>query len=76
MKNPLTQNPVDRDIVALLAVSNLHAAEKKIWLDLLPGMTLDEKEQLKKNLEEEVMYEAEMSKEALQQFTALLEKGI
>lgn len=74
--NKLMKNPLDRDIVILLTVSNLPPLEKKIWLNMLPDMTAEEKEQLKKNLEEEVMYETEMSKEAIKAFADVLAKGV
>lgn len=72
----LLKDPLNRDIVALLTVSNLTPLEKKIWLDLIPTLSLEEREDLKKDLEAEVRYETEMSAKAVKEFTKVVEGGI
>lgn len=60
----------------MLAVSNLLPTEKELWLEVLPDMTDEEKEQLKANLQKELKYEAHISEQAMQQFVTALEKGV
>lgn len=74
MFQQLMQNSVNRDIVGLLVVSNLPVREKKIWINLLPHMTEDEKTQLKSLLEEEVQYEVQVTEGVMNNFIAELEK--
>lgn len=76
MTHPLLQDPLDRAIVSLLAVSHVVPLEKRIWLNLLPHMTEKEKNELKEILEEEVKYEIKTTEEETEKFLATLEKGI
>ena len=75
-KHPLLQNQLNCEIIGLLAVSQLPPVEKRIWLLLLAKMTEDEKKELKKNLEQEVDYEVNISEKAIDEFVQALEKGI
>lgn len=76
MKHPLLQDQLNCEIIGLLAVSKLQPLEKRLWLAVLPKMTEVEKNELKKNLEEEVDYEIKISEEAINQFVAAIENGI
>lgn len=76
MLHPLLKNPVNCDIAALLSVSKISAAEKRLWLGVLPYMTDDEKKELKKNLEEEVNYEIKVNEEAVNKFVAAFANGV
>lgn len=74
MDHPLLQNPLNRDIVALLVACQLPALEKELWLSVLPDMTDEEKEALKENLKKELDYEVKISEEAVSQFIEAAEK--
>lgn len=76
MDHPLLKNPLNRDLIALLAACNLSALEKELWVAVLPDMTHEEKEALRENLKKELDYEVKISEEAIQQFVQALEKGI
>lgn len=76
MTHPLLKNPLNRDVVSMLAVSNLLPLEKELWLEVLPDMTDDEKEKLRANLQRELKYEAQVSETVLTQFLTALESGI
>ncbi|MBI5412786.1 hypothetical protein HZA42_00375 [Candidatus Peregrinibacteria bacterium] len=72
----LLENPLNRDVVSLLAACNIPALEKRVWIDLLPDMTDEEKEDLKENLTEEAEYETRITVEAAEKFIAGLEQFI
>lgn len=67
------KNKLDRDIISLLAVASIMPLEKQVWMRVLPHMTEDEKENLKKNLEQEVDYEMKVAEEATAKFLGALE---
>lgn len=46
----LPKDPLDREIIAMLAVSNILPLERQIWLSILPEMTEDEKRILQDDL--------------------------
>jgi hypothetical protein len=76
MNSSFLQNPLNKEIVSMLAVSNLLPLEKELWLEVLPDMTDEEKEELRDNLKSELKYEANISEKAITQFVTSLEKGI
>ena len=73
--HPLLKDPLNYDIISILAVSNLMPLEKELWLAVLPDMTVKEKEELIHNLQGELQYEKQVSAQALEQFVSMLEKG-
>ncbi len=73
--HPLLKDPLNYDIISILAVSNLMPLEKELWLAVLPDMTVKEKEELIHNLQGELQYEKQVSAQALEQFVSTLEKG-
>lgn len=74
MNHPLLKNPVNRDIISLLAACNLPSLEKGLWMAVLPDMTDDEKAALRENLKRELDYEVKISDEEMRQFLEGLEK--
>lgn len=68
--HPLLKDPLNYDIISILAVSNLMPLEKELWLAVLPDMTIEEKEELKHNLQGELQYEKQVSAQTLEQFVA------
>lgn len=63
------------EILALLMATKLPAGEKQLWMKVLPDMTEDEKRALKKNLEQEIEYEIQVSQDAMERVCATLENG-
>lgn len=70
------KNPVNKDIVCLLIACKLPPMEKRFWLNLLPEMTDQEKEELRNNLKEEVDYEVKVEDQAITQFVSNLQQRI
>lgn len=75
-ENTLLQDPVNKDIVCMLIACKLPPMEKRLWFNLLPEMTDQEKEELRSNLKEEVDYEVKVEDEAITQFVNSLKQGI
>ena len=61
-------NALNKEIVGLLAASELPVLEKQVWLSLLPDMTEDEKLRLKANLVEEAEYEIKVTEDVIKKF--------
>lgn len=68
----LQEDDLTRDILALLAVSDLSKGEKKRWLDVLPDMSNENKEELKQNLEEQVALDTEIAQDAVADLVKVL----
>lgn len=64
----LLLDPLNRELVSLLAASSSHDADKQLWLVLIPVMTLDEKNQLKASLERQIEHDIEYDERILQIF--------
>lgn len=64
----LFKDELNKEILTLLFISKLPHMEKRLWLATLPEMTVEEKNMLKKNLEEEVEYEKDVEETAIRQF--------
>lgn len=64
------------EILALLMATKLPAGEKRLWMKVLPDMTEDEKRALKKNLEQEIEYEIQVSQDAMERVCDALEKVV
>ena len=68
------ENPLNKKLLSLIIISALPDNEKRIWMDVLPDMTEEEKNELVANLTEQVEYEKEMSEKAINQFVEALNK--
>lgn len=68
------ENPLNKKLISLIIISAIPDNEKRIWMDVLPDMTEEEKNELVANLEEQVKYEKEMSEKAINQFVEALNK--
>ncbi len=64
------------EILALLAASKLPSVEKRLWIEVLPTMTEEEKTALKKNLEAEIVYEIQVAQDAMERVCEALEKAV
>lgn len=64
------------EILALLAVSKIPGVEKQLWIEVLSTMTEEEKTALKKNLEQEIIYEIQVAQDATERVCGVLEKAI
>lgn len=64
------------EILALLAASKIPGVEKQLWIEVLPTMTEEEKTALKKNLEQEIIYEIQVAQDATERVCGALEKAI
>ncbi|MBI2453821.1 hypothetical protein HYV58_01435 [Candidatus Peregrinibacteria bacterium] len=71
-KISLPDDPLTRDILALLTVSSLSSREKQGWLSVLPDMKWDDKEELRKNLQEQVAYDTELVGDAVNDFLSTM----
>lgn len=58
-------NPVNAELAMLLVASPINDDEKRAWFTTLPLMTDDQKERLKRNLQEEVKDFAEIEKKTI-----------
>lgn len=68
------ENPLNKKLVSLIIISALPDNEKRIWMDVLPDMTEEEKNELVSNLTSQVQYEKELSEKAINQFVEALNK--
>ena len=73
MDQTFIDNPLNRDLIALLMVSNLPPMEKRIWVNMLENLTDEEKQDLKHNLEQEIDYEIKVEEKALKSFVHALQ---
>ena len=73
MDQTFIDNPLNRDLIALLMVSNLPPMEKRIWVNMLENLTDEEKQDLKHNLEQEIDYEIKVEEKALRSFVHALQ---
>lgn len=64
----LLTDPVNRELIGLLAASSAHAAEKQLWITLIPVMTDNEKNQLKQNLEKQIQEDIDYDEQVLKHF--------
>ena len=69
----LLKDQLNQDIIALLVLTKITPTEKKLWTELLPHMTLTQKENLKKNLQDELAYEMRTAEKALTDFADALD---
>lgn len=72
MKHPLLADPLNRDIVACLAICDLPHAEKRLIANALVHLTAEEKKALRDNLEQEVKLAVADREEALRKFVESL----
>lgn len=68
------ENPLNKKLISLIIISALPDNEKRIWMDVLPDMTEEEKNELVSNLTSQVQYEKELSEKAINQFVLALNK--
>ncbi len=64
----LLLDPVNRELISLLAASNNHDAEKQLWVTLIPVMTKEEKLQLKASLERQIQSDIDYDERVLKTF--------
>ena len=74
MKKEITfpDDALTQNIIALLTVCSMNEREKKLWLDVLPDMKLEDKEELKHNLQEQVEYETGLAGDAVKDFMMVM----
>lgn len=72
----LLKDPLNAEIVGLLAATKLSEVEKRLWVFALPKMLEKQKLELKGNLEKELEYEMRVEENARNQFLTALQKGI
>lgn len=61
-------------LVTLVIASPLHVDEKRMWLTVLPFMKDDEKEELKTNLEKEIVDYKKLQEESFEILNQKIEK--
>ncbi|GEM_PF-3860779 len=67
---------MENEILALLMATRLPVGEKRLWMKVLPDMTEEEKSALKKNLEQEIVYEIQVSQDAMERACEALERAL
>lgn len=72
----LLDDSQNRDTITLLILSNLPALEKKLWVSLLPEMTVEEKDELQANLRSQIDYEDEVTEKMLKKFITSVEAKV
>ncbi|MEK7523913.1 MAG: hypothetical protein AAB588_02665 [Patescibacteria group bacterium] len=72
----LLKDPLNAEIVGLLAATKLSEVEKRLWVFALPKISEKQKLDLKGNLEKELEYEMKVEEKARNQFLTALQKGI
>lgn len=65
MKDKILNDPLSSEVLALLAASQISYEEKRLWYELLPHMTDDEKKRLISNLEKQINHELGLEEEAV-----------
>lgn len=68
----LPENPLDREIIALLALSTIPPLEKQIWLSILSEMTEGEKVLLKDDLDKAMKFRQKETESAAKTFISHL----
>ena len=68
----LSDDELTQTILGLLALSSLSEKEKQAWLEVLPDMRVEDKEELKQNLSEQVALDAEIAEDAVKDLVSLL----
>ena len=68
----LPDDELTQTILGLLALSSLSEKAKQAWLEVLPDMRIEDKEELRKNLSEQVALDAEIASDAVQDLLKVL----
>lgn len=73
-KNNLSEEDQNLELVALLLIADIPKTEKQVWLQVLPSMTGEQKQQLKYDLEEQVNAQGDAEVKAAEKFVSGLDK--
>lgn len=74
VKNNLSEEDQNLELVALLLIADIPKTEKAVWLQVLSTLSQEQKKQLKLDLEEQVNAQGDAEVKAAEKFAASLNK--